>query len=333
MVNRMPRPEHLPLDLLRTFALIAELNGDATTAAERLEISQPSISKRLSALRKVTAGKEHQPWLLLKGKRWLLTAEGERVRGVVVDLVHRYEQMEQFVSGGDKPKSILSIACGQQAASGFVKVAVERLLKECCECRVNLSTVRGKNRIEGVAGGQFDLAVVTESPATIHRIAQRELFVEELFEDRFVLVANPPAKSEWGATWRRLQTERSVSASSLLELPFILPEADAFRRKQFDEWCFRATGKMVDVVLEIGGWQTILAFAESGVGVGLVTRSTANGVCTHTNSKLTIRTLAEKDFSPDPVRLIARKVHGKEEPELTDLGKKLLQMIRKQLVL
>ena len=79
----MPRPEHIPLELLQTFACIADLEGDATSTANELQVSQPTISKRLSALRRLTSSPDRQPWLLLKGKRWKLTAEGQRVRGVV----------------------------------------------------------------------------------------------------------------------------------------------------------------------------------------------------------------------------------------------------------
>ena len=37
-----------------------------------------------------------------------------------------------------------------------------------------------KARIEGVAGGQYDMALVTDSPAVIHRIARMELHIETL---------------------------------------------------------------------------------------------------------------------------------------------------------
>jgi LysR family positive regulator for ilvC len=259
----MPRPEHLPLELLQTFACIADLDGDATSAANELQVSQPTISKRLSALRRLTASPDRQPWLLLKGKRWKLTAEGQRVRGVVTDLVGRYEQMVQFVAGQQLAKPVVSIACGQQAATGFVKTAVERFLKEHPECCVRLSTPRGKARIEGVAGGQFDMAIVTDSPATIQRIARIELYIETLFEDHFVLVANPPAKSPWAKQWNALPADRPVSAKELLGLPFILPELDASRRRQFDDWMYKATGQLPEVILETGGWQTILEFAAS----------------------------------------------------------------------
>ena len=266
----MPRPQHLPFELLQTFAFIAEQDGDAAAAAEQLCITQPSISKRLAALRRLTSDPDRQPWLLLRGKRWQLTCEGQRVQGVVSDLVRRHEEMERFVASDRQGKPVVAIACGQQAASGFVNLAVGKFLTEYSGCGVRLSTPRGKARIEGVAGGQFDLAVVTDTPAMIHQLARREMFIETLFEDRFVLAANPPSKSDWEKTWRELSNDRPVAAAKVLQMPFILPEPDASRRRQFDEWCFRATQKSFDVVLEAGGWQTILDFVEEGIGVGLV---------------------------------------------------------------
>jgi DNA-binding transcriptional LysR family regulator len=323
----MPRPQHLPYDLLQTFALIAELGGDATAVAERLGITQPSISKRLTALRRLTSDPHHQPWLILKGRRWQLTSEGRRVRGVVTDLVRRYEQMERFVASEREGRPVVAIACGQEAAHDFVQDAVIRFLKEHPESRVSMSTPRGKARIEGVAGGQFDLAVVTDSPATIHQVARREMYIETLFADRFLLAANPPSNSEWGTRWSDLPTDRPIAAAELLEIPFVLPEPDSSRRRQFDEWCFRATARTFDVRLETGGWRTILDFAEAGVGVGLVPESAVDEYRMHGAPRLTTRQLGESEFPPDAVRMIARKAHGKDEPELTLLGNKLRQLI------
>ena len=321
----MAQPEHIPLELLQTFVRIADLDGDATTAAQQLEISQPTVSKRLSALRRLTSDPDRQPWLLLKGKRWKVTAEGQRVRGVVAELVQRYEQMRQFVVGQQVGRPVVSLACGQQAASGFVKTAIEKFLKEHPECRVRLSTPRGKARIEGVAGGQYDLAIVTDSPATIHRIARMELYIETLFEDRFVLVANPPAKAPWAKLWNSLPTDRPVTAKELLGLPFILPEPDASRRQQFDEWMHNATGQLLDVVLETGGWQTILDFALAGLGVGMVTESSLCSLAQ--KSRILSRRLEGKDFPPDAVKMIARKAHGVELPELTQAAVILAELL------
>ena len=119
-----------------------------------------------------------------------------------------------------------------------------------------------------------------------------------------------------------------VAAAELIDFPFILPEADASRREQFDDWCYRATEKAFNVRLEVGGWQTILEFVESGFGVGLVPRSAVALFQERSRRKLTMRPLDAAEFPPDAVRLIARKAHGKEEPDLTELGKRLATQLR-----
>ena len=323
----MPRHEHLPLEALETFVMIADLDGDAATAAERLGITQPSISKRLASLRRATSEPDGEPWLLLKGKRWLVTAEGQRVREVVSHLVQRYRLVEQFVGRESRGRPFVSIACGQQAAPGFVKTAVEKFLKDDPDCQLRLSTPRGRARIEGVAGGKFDLAVVTDSPSAIRQIARVDLYVESLFEDRFVLVANPSTRAAWSEQWHALPTDRPVVAKDLVGLPFVLPEPDAGRRAQFDEWMHRATGRAVDVVLETGGWSTILDFALGGSGVGFLTQSTLDGHQGRKPGHAVTRSLNQKDFPPDAVRLIARKSHGKDAPDLSDHATRLRRHI------
>ncbi len=47
--------QHVPLELMQTFVKIVEHEGDATAAAQELGISQPSISRRLAALREMLA--------------------------------------------------------------------------------------------------------------------------------------------------------------------------------------------------------------------------------------------------------------------------------------
>ena len=106
-----------------------------------------------------------------------------------------------FIRGKESGRPSASVACGQQANSGFVKTAVKRLLEEHPDCRVRVSTPQANTRIAGVAGGQFDMAIVNEPVTTIQRIAGMELYVETLFEDELILVANPPARSPWKQQW------------------------------------------------------------------------------------------------------------------------------------
>jgi DNA-binding transcriptional LysR family regulator len=324
---------HVPLELMQTFVLIADNDGDASAACEALGISQPSISKRLSALRQLTTDNGGEPWLILKGKRWLVTPEGERVRGVVTDLVRRFEQVERFIADTGQAAPTVSIACGQMAAAGFVGEAVQTFLKDHPKSQIRLTTPRGRTRIERVAAGEFDLAIVTDEPETISQVAKMELLVQDLFEDRLMVIASPPAKVEWSRAWSQLPVRRPLRADELNDLPMILPEPDATRRRQFDEWFMRHNGRAPLVAAELGGWQNILTFAMAGLGVGLVTEQTVSNMrrtlAGRELSRLndSTRLLDENEFPPDSVRLICRRIYGKELPDLKPEAIQLMKNI------
>ncbi len=328
--------QHVPLELMQTFVKIVDHQGDATAAAQELGISQPSISRRLAALREIVGDSEDRPWLILKGKRWLLTPGGERVRGVIADLVRKYEQVEQFIAESQSAKPMVSIACGQTAASGFVRLAIEQLAEKNSDIRIRLSTPRGKSRIEGVAGGQFDLAIVTDDDATIRDVAGIDLHIEPLQSDRFVVAANPTSKSPWAKAWEALPVRRPLTARDLSDLPMILPEPDASRRRQFDSWFKRTSVKTPNVVLEVGGWHNLLRFAQSGLGVGFATESAVHSMEPSKSgrqgakSSLAMRMLDEADFPPDQIRLIARKQQGHSTPDLSTSAKTFFDLLRTQ---
>ena len=331
---------NVPLELMKTFVKIAEYEGDATAAAKELGISQPSISRRISALRERVGGDEGQPWLILKGKRWLLTPSGERVQHVVADLVRRYEKVQHFIDSTHDCPPTLAIAAGQTAATGNVRLAIEQFTSANPDVRIRLSTFRGKSRIEGVAGGQLDLAIVTDDEATIRDVAGIDLHIEPLCSDRFVVAANPKAKtaskSVWAKAWNALPVRRPLTAKDLVGLPMILPEPDAGRRQQFDNWFRRSTDITPNVVLEVGGWQNLLRFVQSGLGVGFATVSAVDSLqqamSRQQSSKSVLQTkfLDEQDFPPDEIRLIARKRQGHDKPDPGPSASVFYELLKEQ---
>jgi len=48
---------------------------------------------------------------------------------------------------------------------------------------------------------------------------------------------------------------------------------------------------------------------------------------------LTTRPLDPAELAPDAVRFVARKAHGKEEPDLTDHGKRMVALLKEQVPL
>lgn len=320
----MPRSPALSYELLETFIRVVEADGNAAVAARQLDINQPSMSKRLAVLQK-PGPLLPLPWLYREGKTWKSTPEGERVRPAVQEMIRRYEQLKQSLGAATTDVPDVSLACGQEAIKDFVLTAVMRFRKLNPHARLCIATPSGRERIHGVITGMYDLALVTQE-------SHDSLYSEPLLEDRFVLAAvarlpKEESKAAWHRRFLELPAEKSAPASALAGLPLLLPERGRGRREQFDQWAHRAGVTVLDVALELGGWDAILTYAAAGLGVGFATERAARRFM-QTQGKLEVRTLSKTAFPPDAVRLIARKAHGADRPLLNPLADAFYQTLR-----
>ena len=299
----MPRPANLSLELLRTFALLVRNEGDASRTARQLGINQASVSKRLRSLGRA-GGPLARPWLVREGKLWKLTDEGRAVLPAVEELVRRYERLADFVNQPEK--AAVRLGCGQRSVLGFVRVAIQRFRQKCPTAKLRVSTMRGRARIEGVAAGSLDLAIVSHDDADIKEIARRPLVVEPLTGDPLVAVSS--ADASWKQRFGQLP-EAGATAKSLADYPLILPEPNAGIRKSL-EWPFRSENvwSQVDVVLEIGGWTAVLSYARMGLGVALVGRSAVSDP-----RGLIVRPLDPHQFPPVRTKLICRQSLARDQ--------------------
>jgi DNA-binding transcriptional LysR family regulator len=295
----MPRPQSLSLELLQTFVRLRENGGDAGRTAKDLGINQPSMSKRLKYLQHagVLLGR---PWLVREGKAWCLTDEGRRVLPAVQEIVKRYDKLTQFVARPEGTR--VCFACGQLAIRSFVRRAVQRFRRRYPDVTLHVSTPRGTARIEGVANGLLDLATVTHGRAEIHEIARRPLHVECLTKDAMVLVCS--ANTQWADGVRKLPKTKTA-ASALTGFPLILPDAESGIRHWLDQ-IFREEGLMpnLSIVMETGGWETILGYVRDGFGVGIVSEAAVGG-----ETRLVVRRLDPSVFPHRETKLICRPAH------------------------
>jgi len=301
----MPRTSRLSIELLQTFLCLLDHGGDAAAAAAELGINQPSMSKRLAFLQHPGRGVE-RPWLQREGWTWGLTAEGQCVLPAVRDIVRRYECLSAFADDAGAGLPLFTFACGQQAATGFVLRAARRFHREQPGVAFRISQRRGQARIEGVANGSLGLAAVTDREETIAAVARCELHVDALPQEPLLLVAarpEPGGDSAWYPAFARLP-QKGVPAEALRSFPLIVPEPDAGVRRVIDA-AAQAAGVLneLSVVLEVGGWQAILAYVREGLGVGVVTKTAFE----QEPHGLEGRWLNRKTFPPQRVRLICRK--------------------------
>ena len=113
----MPRPPSISPELMTTFVTVVKTDGDATRAAELLNINQPSMSKRLAFLQH--AGRIlRRPWLERVGKSWHLTEEGRRVLPAVEELVHRYRLLTEAI---EEERPAVVFGTGSGGAASYVR--------------------------------------------------------------------------------------------------------------------------------------------------------------------------------------------------------------------
>jgi DNA-binding transcriptional LysR family regulator len=297
----MPRSVTLSFELLQTFVTLIREDGAAAAAMARLGLNQPTLSKRLKHLQH--AGPLlRRPWLVREGKIWKLTEEGRRVWPAVAEIVDRFEGLDAFLEGADSGPAAVRFACGQQMAAGPVREALRHFRREHPGLRLRISTMRGRDRIEGVSNGSIDLAVVTHDEPSLLEIARRPLHVEPLAAYRLTLVG--AAGTEWEKRLAALP-RRGAPAEALAAFPLILPEPDSGIRRGLDR-VLRALGRL-DIVLEVGGWATILSYVRDGLGVGVV-----SDIALVDAKGLVLRPLDSDVFPAIQARLICRRLPGRE---------------------
>jgi DNA-binding transcriptional LysR family regulator len=276
--------------------------GDASIAMQQLGINQPSLSKRLKYLQHAGPLLK-QPWLVRIGKTWELTEEGRRVWPAVTELVDRYDNLETFLEGDHPGTAAVRFACGQLMAAGLVREALAVLRRELPESRLRISTLRGRARIEGVSNGSLDLAIVSHDEPSIAQVARRPLCIEPLLSHGLALVCAQDAP--WNRALRTLPKD-TVPAQAVLEFPLIVPEPEAGARHLIDEVLKReGLQNKAEILLEIGGWSTILAYVRDGFGVGVVSEAAVSET-----KGLTIRLLDREVFPRVESKLICRRLPG-----------------------
>lgn len=317
----MPRPATLTPELLNTFVTLVRLNGNAGAACRELGINQPSMSKRLAYFQHA-GSLIRRPWVVRRGKTWLMTDEGARVLPIVQDLLRRYDLMLDYVSRAST-LSGLSFACGREAYSRYVERTLFRYLAQVGNERsyqISVET-RGEARITGVASGLLGMALVTHDPEQIEKIADhRPLYIEKIDEEPLALAC--ARESRWADSFH-LWREGRVSAKMIASVPLVLPDPDSGLRRQFEER-LRIAG--VDSGLQIavqgGGWDVILEAVRSGQGIGLLPRTKAESAGLLTRAPLPSLLPCNATY------LIARKCPGSEDPELTEPDRRFLVLLR-----
>jgi DNA-binding transcriptional LysR family regulator len=132
-----------------------------------------------------------------------------------------------------------------------------------------------------------------------------------------------------------------LRATDLVGVPLVLTESGSRHRRLIEDWYHREVGLAPEIAVEVDSTEAVLRFALAGTGVGIVTKqSLDNFLVEYKRSDRdrvlkSARKLADDDFPPMTVRLIARRLYGRNlpdlRPEAKELWNKILELQKDQL--
>ncbi|MBK5943722.1 MULTISPECIES: LysR family transcriptional regulator [Halorhodospira] len=258
---------HNRLKQLRAFCHAAQ-ERSISRAAERLELSQPSVSLQIQAL-------EREMGITLferRGPRIRLTPDGEGLYEVAAPLVEGIDSLpEQFVARNRRQQlGHLDIAAGESTSLYVLPDLLRAFMEHHPKVHVRLHNLIGEEQIHAVQQDRVDIAVGSNLDLPDDVVYR----ATHTFELKLITPLNHP-----------LAEKEEITLEDLAAGELILPP------RQLTTWrlvnlIFQQHSVPYQVRLEVGGWEIMKRYVELGFGVGI-----ASAICLTGQEQLAIRDL------------------------------------------
>jgi LysR family transcriptional regulator, low CO2-responsive transcriptional regulator len=245
----------IDLDKLNAF-LHASQTLSFSAAAQQLHVSQPTISKYISAL-------EHEFDVALFERTsggLQLTAAGKTLVPWAHRLVHESLDMhEMMLSMRGEVIGQLQIACSTTAGKYILPQLAGRFRHLHAGVRISILACTQEHVAVRLLDGEADLGVVSME------VDSSQLECQEFFTDYLDLIV--PASHPWAG-------RMEIEPGELLEVPIILREPQAGTRRAMLSALARhdITLSDLDVFLEVGNAEAIVGAVTHNFGVSFVSR-------------------------------------------------------------
>jgi DNA-binding transcriptional LysR family regulator len=267
---------------LRTFKTVADLSS-FSAAAQRLKLSQPSISYQVKELEQ-TLG---LPLLDRLGKRVRLTEAGNVLYGYARRML---EVLDEATVAIEEMRGIkrgtLRVGASTTVGIYLLPAALGAFKKEHPGLIISLEIGSRARVQEQVLDSELDLAVV--GPA----LKDPELAVIPFLSDELVVVA---------PSGHPLAVKRGLTLKQLASEPFVMREQASGSRWSLEKAARKAGAKLA-VAMELGSNGAIKHAVESGLGLAVISRY----ACT---LEFSTKRLVELDVRGFPIRRDWHIVH------------------------
>ncbi len=240
------------LKQLRAFCCAAQ-TGSISKAAERLDLSQPSVTLQIQALERelnVTLFER-------RGPKIQLTPDGRNFYQIAQPLLHGVDTLSEVfaASSGNLTSGELSIAAGESTLLYLLPDFIKRFTNKYPGIRIKLQNVTGRDGLALLRADDADFAVGSfiEIPDDI---TYRPVFH---YDPMLIVPLEHP-----------LARKKNLKLEDISPFGLILPPRHLSTWRVVDT-VFRQHDLDYKVTLEAGGWEIVKKYVELGLGVSIVT--------------------------------------------------------------
>jgi DNA-binding transcriptional LysR family regulator len=240
------------LKQLRAFCQAVKV-GSISLAAEKLYLSQPTVSLQIQALER-----EFNSILFeRRGPHIRLTPEGDALYRLAQPLVEGMDKLHETFTNyyGRFEEGTLDIAAGEATILYILPEPIKRFLKEYPGIDLRLHNVTGRDGLTMLRSDTVDLAVgsMLDVPDDILYYP----FVT--YQPTLITPLDHP-----------LAQQTTVTLAEIAQFGLILPPRHLSTWRMVDT-VFRHHGLSYTVALEAGGWEVIKKYVQLGLGLAIVT--------------------------------------------------------------
>lgn len=240
------------LKQLRAFCHAARM-GSVSAAAEKIFLSQPTVSLQIQAL-------ERELGTVLferRGPKIKLTPEGSLLFQIAEPLVEGMDKLhETFATQlGRVDRGVLNLAAGESTILYILPEPICAFVKQYPGIELKLHNVTGRDGLAMLRADEVDLAVGSM------------LEVPDDISYRPLVTYNPTLITPLD---HPLAGKESVTLEDIAPYGLILPPRHLSTWRMVD-LVFRQHNLSYQVKMEAGGWEVIKKYVELGLGISIVT--------------------------------------------------------------
>ncbi len=251
MAQPMFRYKQNRLQQLRGFYYAARL-GSVSKAAEKMFLSQPSVSLQIQALERELGAKLFER----RGPRMDLTPDGRILLDLAQPLVEGIDSLTESFSARRESvdRGRVDFAAGGSTILYVLPRFVETFVKAFPGIELKIHNVTGKEGLALLREGEVEFAV-----GPLLEIPEDLMFYPILSYDTVLITRLD----------HPLAQKKRVTLKDISQHPLILPPRHLSTWRMV-EGVFTQHGLTYEVRLEVGGWEVIKKYVELGLGISIV---------------------------------------------------------------